>query len=189
MSLGSCLLTSWCAIALAAAVPPQDGELPVFPSRLTCRVCAAWFAELEDIHAPEIVQVGTQDYSARVSGPVHANPNSPARGGWIEVARLDFAVPESFFGQFLWSGVRWLDTALACGLSAGDEKEKTQSETQSGVQPPHSKVGIPTDALGRCCLRAQVTCNAQGERQCTRNGWVCMSKIRFPSELCSSASA
>lgn len=31
-----------------------------------------------------------QDYIARVSGPGHANPNSPARGGWVEVARLDF---------------------------------------------------------------------------------------------------
>ena len=40
-----------------------------------------------------------QDYIARVSGPGHANPNSPARGGWIEVARLDFAVPASSFHQ------------------------------------------------------------------------------------------
>jgi hypothetical protein len=52
----------------------------------------AWFGELADVHAPEIVQVGQQDYIARVSGPGHANPNSPAQGGWIEVARLDFAV-------------------------------------------------------------------------------------------------
>jgi hypothetical protein len=59
----------------------------------------AWFGELEDVHAPEIVQVGKQDYIARVSGPGHANPNSPARGGWIEVARLDFAVPVSSFHQ------------------------------------------------------------------------------------------
>ncbi len=36
-------------------------------------------------------QVDKQDYIARVSGPSHANPSSPARGGWIEVARLDFA--------------------------------------------------------------------------------------------------
>ena len=50
----------------------------------------AWFGELKEVHAPEIVQVGKQDYIARVSGPGHANPNSPARGGWIEVARLDF---------------------------------------------------------------------------------------------------
>ena len=57
----------------------------------------AWFSELDDVHAPEIVQVGEQDYIARVSGPGHANPNSPTRGGWIEVARLDFAVPGSLF--------------------------------------------------------------------------------------------
>jgi hypothetical protein len=42
-----------------------------------------------------------QDYIARVSGPGHANPNSPARGGWIEVARLDFAVPEEKKGSGL----------------------------------------------------------------------------------------
>ena len=50
----------------------------------------AWFGQLEDVHAPELVQAGGQHYIARVSGPSHANPNSPVRGGWIEVARLDF---------------------------------------------------------------------------------------------------
>ncbi len=59
----------------------------------------AWSGELEDVHAPEIVRVDEQDYIARVSGPGHANPNSPVRGGWVEVARLDFAVPVSFFHQ------------------------------------------------------------------------------------------
>jgi hypothetical protein len=50
----------------------------------------AWFGTLEDVHAPEIVELDGQHYLARVSGPGHANPNSPVRGGWVEVARLDF---------------------------------------------------------------------------------------------------
>lgn len=52
----------------------------------------AWFGDLEDVHAAEIVQAEGQDYIARVSGSSHANPNSPAQGGWVEVARLDFSV-------------------------------------------------------------------------------------------------
>jgi hypothetical protein len=50
----------------------------------------AWFCELEDIHAPEIVKHEGRHYLARVSGPFHSNPKAPARGGWVEIARLDF---------------------------------------------------------------------------------------------------
>jgi len=60
----------------------------------------AWFAELENVHAPEIVQAGEHCIIARVSGPGQADLESLAGawslrpgGGWIEVARLDFSAP------------------------------------------------------------------------------------------------
>jgi hypothetical protein len=50
----------------------------------------AWFCELNDVHAAEIVTDGGNDVIARVSGAPHANPHAPAKGGWIDVARLQF---------------------------------------------------------------------------------------------------
>jgi hypothetical protein len=50
----------------------------------------AWFAELDGVHAPEVVEDGGVFYIARVSGPAHSGPGAPERGGWIEVARLGF---------------------------------------------------------------------------------------------------
>ncbi len=50
----------------------------------------AWFAELKDIHAPEIVEYEKRYYIARVSGKRRANPQAPDTGGWIEVAELQF---------------------------------------------------------------------------------------------------
>ena len=50
----------------------------------------AWFAELDHVHAPEIVTDRGRYYIARVSGPPHANKNAPRKGGWIEVAELVF---------------------------------------------------------------------------------------------------
>ena len=50
----------------------------------------SWFAELENVHAPEIVQDGKQYFIARVSGPPHAGFQAPKTGGWIEVANLEF---------------------------------------------------------------------------------------------------
>jgi hypothetical protein len=49
-----------------------------------------WFAELKHVHAPEIVERDGLCYLARVSGPRHANRQSPATGGWVEVAQLQF---------------------------------------------------------------------------------------------------
>jgi hypothetical protein len=50
----------------------------------------AWFAELKDVHAPEIVEEAGRYFIARVSGPRHANRQAPEQGGWIEVAELVF---------------------------------------------------------------------------------------------------
>ncbi len=51
----------------------------------------AWFAELENVHAPEIVEEAERYFIARVSGPRHANRQAPGQGGgWIEVAELAF---------------------------------------------------------------------------------------------------
>jgi hypothetical protein len=50
----------------------------------------AWFAALKNVHAPEIVQRKNRYYVARVSGARHASPDAPKRGGWVEVAELDF---------------------------------------------------------------------------------------------------
>ncbi len=50
----------------------------------------AWFAELKDIHAPEIVEEAGRYFIARVSGPRHANRQAPEQGGWIDVAELVF---------------------------------------------------------------------------------------------------
>lgn len=54
----------------------------------------AWFAELENIHAPEIVEEAGRYFIARVSGPRHANRQAPEQGsGWVEVAELAFQPP------------------------------------------------------------------------------------------------
>jgi beta-fructofuranosidase len=54
----------------------------------------AWFAELENVHAPEIVEEGGRYFIARVSGARHANRQAPDQGGgWIEVAELAFRPP------------------------------------------------------------------------------------------------
>ncbi|HOJ38879.1 MAG TPA: hypothetical protein PKX93_02435 [bacterium] len=50
----------------------------------------AWFHLLPDVHAPETVTWQGKHFLARVSGPVHANPRAPARGGWVEIAPLSF---------------------------------------------------------------------------------------------------
>ncbi len=56
----------------------------------------AWFAELENVHAPEIVEEAGRYFIARVSGPRHANRQAPEQGGgWIEVAELVFRSPSS----------------------------------------------------------------------------------------------
>jgi len=49
-----------------------------------------WFAELDEVHAPEIVECEGRHYIARVSGPPHANPRAPSADGWVEVAELKF---------------------------------------------------------------------------------------------------
>lgn len=51
----------------------------------------AWFAALQNVHAPEIVEEAGRYFIARVSGPRHANRQASAQGGgWIEVAELAF---------------------------------------------------------------------------------------------------
>ena len=49
-----------------------------------------WFAELKHVHAPEIVEIDGRYYIARVSGARHANRQTPAVGGWVEMAELQF---------------------------------------------------------------------------------------------------
>ena len=55
----------------------------------------AWFTELKDVHAPEIVQEQGRYFIARVSGARHANRQAPEQGGWVEVAELVFRSPGS----------------------------------------------------------------------------------------------
>ena len=50
----------------------------------------AWFCEMEDIHAPEIITYEGKYYLARVSGPPHSNSKAPLHGGWVEIAQLKF---------------------------------------------------------------------------------------------------
>ena len=56
-----------------------------FPSGET-----AWEYELENVHAPEIVQADGTWYLARVSGPPDHLTCAPRTGGWLEVAELAF---------------------------------------------------------------------------------------------------
>jgi hypothetical protein len=53
-----------------------------------------WFAELPDGHALEIVHDRGTYYIFRVSGAPHACPSAPVRGGWLDVARLEFHDPK-----------------------------------------------------------------------------------------------
>lgn len=48
----------------------------------------AWDFELENIHAPEIVEHNGKFYIARVSGPPDHLPGAPKRGGYVELAEL-----------------------------------------------------------------------------------------------------
>jgi hypothetical protein len=48
----------------------------------------AWFAELANVHAPEIVQHEGRYYLARVSGAPHTGFEEPS--GWVELAELKF---------------------------------------------------------------------------------------------------
>ena len=50
----------------------------------------AWFCELHDVHALEIVMAHGKYYVARISGAPHANHHAPKKSGWIEVAELAF---------------------------------------------------------------------------------------------------
>ncbi len=51
----------------------------------------AWQAELENVHAPELVEDGGRWHIARVSGPLDAFPCAPSNGGWIEIAPIHFS--------------------------------------------------------------------------------------------------
>jgi len=55
----------------------------------------AWDAELEGVHAPELVNVDGAWYIARVSGPPDHLSCAPRRGGWIDVASITFADGDS----------------------------------------------------------------------------------------------
>jgi len=50
----------------------------------------AWFAELEGVHAPEILVDDEQYYIARVTGPAHAGRGGRPDRGSIDIARLSF---------------------------------------------------------------------------------------------------
>lgn len=50
----------------------------------------AWDAEIEGVHAPELVQHEGQWHIARVSGPPDHLPGAPKRGGWLDLAPLAF---------------------------------------------------------------------------------------------------
>lgn len=62
----------------------ESGSPLSFPSGVE-----AWSSTLENTHAPELVRDGEQWHIARVSGM--GLPVSPARGGWIDIARINFA--------------------------------------------------------------------------------------------------
>lgn len=50
-----------------------------------------WFAELQPVHAAEIIAVGEEVFIARVSAPSkRVNYLAPDKGGWVEIARLRF---------------------------------------------------------------------------------------------------
>jgi hypothetical protein len=55
----------------------------------------AWNFELPGIHAPELVNTDGNWYIARVSGPPDSLPCAPRRGGWIEIAKIDFTSSET----------------------------------------------------------------------------------------------
>lgn len=50
----------------------------------------AWDAELENVHAPELVRWDGRWYIARVSGPPDHVAGAPKRGGWIDLAEIAF---------------------------------------------------------------------------------------------------
>ena len=54
------------------------------------RFDGGWFAELDYVHAPEIVSDGGDYFIARVSGVRHSSRTAPPEGGWIDIAKLEF---------------------------------------------------------------------------------------------------
>lgn len=59
------------------------------PDRFACGE-KAWDVELPGVHAAELVEAGGRWHIARVSGAPEM-PGAPKAGGWIEIARIEFA--------------------------------------------------------------------------------------------------
>lgn len=51
----------------------------------------AWDAEIEGVHAPELVEHAGAWHLARVSGPPDHLPGAPKQGGWVDIAPISFA--------------------------------------------------------------------------------------------------